>query len=172
MTTPNDIPPGVAPDDPATAPPPNGDGHSNPAAKAFHALKQDAAEFKEYAAYYVAAQTDAVKQKVKNIALYAALGLLGAIVGGAVLVTAAVLLVIGIGDALAVLFGGRLWLGEIVAGVVILSLIGLFTWCMVKKITHNWKAQLVKKYDDRKAGQRARFGHDVAERAEEARDRS
>ncbi len=156
------------PPDPAAADdrsPHNGDGQSNPAARAFHALKQDAAEFKEYAAYYVAAKTDAVKQKIRSIILYAALGILALLAGGAVLVTGGVLLVLGIGHGLAELFGGRLWLGELVAGVVVLGAMGLMTMVMIKKMTHGWKAALHKKYDDRKADQRARFGHDVSERS-------
>jgi len=150
---------------------PNGNGahhddKPNPAAAAFASLKSSVEELKEYASYYLAAKSDGFKQSIKNMVLYAALGVIGLIVGATVLVTAAVLLVLGIGHGLATLFNS-LWLGELVAGLLVLGGIGVTAWLMIKKITNNWKSELKKKYEDRKAAQKARFGRDVAERAQE-----
>ena len=61
----------------------------NPAKEAFERISGDLEELKEYAGYYLAAKVDGIKQTVRNIGLYAALGVLGAIVGGAIVATAA-----------------------------------------------------------------------------------
>jgi len=136
----------------------------NPAAAAFASLKSNVEELKEYASYYMAAKSDGFRQSLKNVALYAGLGVLGMIIGAGILVTASVLLVLGIAHGLATLFGS-LWLGELVTAIVLLGGIGIGAWLMIKKITGNWKTALKKKYEERKASQRARFGRDVADRA-------
>ena len=142
-------------------------GKSNPAARAFGELSDEFGQLKDYASYYMAAKADGFKQTFKNIALYAVLGIVGAIVGGAVLVTAAVLLVTGISDALTALFGGREWAGKLVTAVLLLGGLGVGMWLMIKKVTNNWKTALEKKYADWRAEQKARFGTDVQERARE-----
>ncbi|HYE19149.1 MAG TPA: hypothetical protein VEA69_11930 [Tepidisphaeraceae bacterium] len=151
---------------------PSGNGHStngksNPAARAFGELSDEFGQLKDYASYYMAAKADGFKQTFKNVALYAVLGIVGAIVGGAILVTAAVLLVTGISDALTALFGGREWAGKLVTAVLLLGGLGVGMWLMIKKVTNNWKSALEKKYADWRAEQKSRFGTDVQERARE-----
>jgi len=138
---------------------------ANPAVEAFNRISQDAAELKEYASYYVAAKIDGFRRTLRNLGLYAALGVLGLIAGGAVLATAAGLIVIGIAEAFTSLFGGRAWLGDIVAGIVVLSVIATAVWLMMNKLTGSWHSQTLKKYHERKQSQRERFGHDVGQRA-------
>src|SRR5688572_18703309 len=57
-------------------------------------------EIREYASYYVSTQTDSVKSKLTWIAIYAVLGMIGAVVGLAVLATVGVLLIVGLAGAL------------------------------------------------------------------------
>lgn len=140
----------------------------NPAAEAIHRIKGDINELKEYASYYVAAKVDGVKRTVRNIGLYAVLGIVGLIAGGAIVATAAGLLIVGLADGLGGLFGGRYWLGDIVAGLLVLGVIGGGAWMMMNKLTGAWKSQTLKKYEQRKQNQRERFGHDVSGRAREA----
>jgi hypothetical protein len=140
----------------------------NPAKEAFTRITRDLDELKEYAGLYVSAKADGVKRTVRNIGLYAALGLLGAIAGGAIVATAAGLLVVGLAEALGNLFGGRYWLGDLVTGVVVLGAVAGGAYFMMNKLTGTWRSQTLKKYEQRKQDQRERFGHDVSSRAREA----
>jgi hypothetical protein len=140
----------------------------NPAREAVDRITHDLDELKEYAGYFVAAKVDGVKRSVRNLGLYVALGVLGAIVGGAIVATAAGLLVVGLGQALGVLFGYRMWLGYLVTGVVILGAVAGGAYFMMNKLTGSWRSQTLKKYEQRKQTQRERFGHDLSDRAREA----
>jgi hypothetical protein len=140
----------------------------NPAKEAFERITHDLDELKEYAGYYVSAKVDGIKRTVRNIGLYAALGVVGAIVGGAVVATAAGLLVVGLAHALGALFGGRYWLGDLVTGILILGGVAGGAYYMMNKLTGTWRSQTLKKYEQRKQNERERFGHDVSSRAREA----
>src|SRR5260221_2932183 len=104
------------------------DDARNPATEAFHRIKGDIDELKEYASYYVAAKVDGVKRTVRHIGLYEALGVVGLIAGGAIVATAAGVLIVGLGQGLSRLVGDRHWLGDIVTGIVVLALIGVGAW--------------------------------------------
>jgi hypothetical protein len=154
---------------PAASPPdPTDDDGKNPAAEAFQRIKRDVDELKAYAGHYIAAKLDGIKRTVRNIGLYAALGIVGLIAGGAIVATAAGLLIVGLAGLLGRLFGDRAWLGDIVTGLLVLGVIGIGAWWMMNKLTNTWRTQTVKKYEQRKQSQRERFGHDVPGRAAEA----
>jgi hypothetical protein len=140
----------------------------NPAKEAFGRITHDLDELKEYASYYLAAKVDGIKQTVRKIGLYAALGVVGAIVGGAILATAAGLLVVGIANGLGILFGYRFWLGDLVTAVLILGAVGVGAYVMMNKLTGSWRSQTLKKYEQRKQTQRERFRRDVTDRARQA----
>jgi hypothetical protein len=76
-------------------------------------------------ARFASAHADRVRGTIRRAAIGAALGVLAAVVGIAVLATAAVLLVNGIAGGLAAAFGGNAWLGNLVAGVGLLLLVGV-----------------------------------------------
>jgi hypothetical protein len=142
---------------------------SNPASEAFHRIRDDLGELKEYAQYYLAARVDSIRQTIRRLGLYAALGVLGLIAGGAIVATAAGLLVIGFAEILTRLFGGRDWLGDLVAGVVVLSIVAAGALFMMKKLTGTWRTLTIQKYEQRKQSQREQFdGRDVHHRAREA----
>jgi hypothetical protein len=174
---PGPVPPAGA-TGPTVAPPPpppsfdaddrEGEDRENPASAAFHRIKCDIDELKEYASYYLAAKVDGIKRTVRNIGLYAALGVLGLLAGGAIVATAAGLIIVGIADGLGRLFGGRYWLGDLVTGILVLGAIGGAAWFMMNKLTGTWRSQTIKKYEQRKQTQRVRFGHNVNDRAAEA----
>ena len=146
---------------------PKGSKTGNPAADAIAKISSSIGELKEYASYLFAAKMDGVKSSIRNIGLYAGIGVVGLIVGGAILATAAVLLVLGIAQGLGVLFGGRFWLGYVVTGVLFLGLLGVGVWLMMSKLTKSWRNATWKKYEDRKREQRKQYGHDVHQRAAE-----
>jgi hypothetical protein len=78
------------------------------------------------------------------------------------------LVIVGLAQGLSRLFGGRVWLGDIVTGVVVLAVIGAGAWFMMNKLTGAWRSQTIRKYEQRKQSQRERFDHDVSGRAAEA----
>jgi len=161
---------GPTPIDPPSPPPnpPETDDTHNPAAQAFARIKGDLEELKEYGSYYVATKVDGVKRTIRNVGLYAALGVVGLTAGGAIVATAAGLLIVGLAEGLGRLFGDRYWLGDIVAGLIVLGVVGGAAWFMMRKLTGAWRSQTVKKYEQRKQSQRERFGHDLSNRAAQA----
>jgi hypothetical protein len=143
-------------------------------ADAFKELGRDLGELKEYAAYYVAAKLDGFKASFRNLGLYAVLGIVGLMAGGATVVTATVLLLTGIAGAISAIFRSdytppdRTWIGEITVGLLVLGGIGIGTMLFMKKFTAASRERTVKKYESRQQQQRVQYGHDVHERAREA----
>jgi hypothetical protein len=144
-------------------------------ADAFKELGSHLGELKEYATYYVAAKADGMKASVRNAGLYAVLGIMGLMIGGATVVTATVLLLTGIAHAIGQIFRydplvppDRTWIGEITVGLVILLAIGVGAMLFMKKFTAASRERTVKKYESRQQQQRVQYGHDVHERAREA----
>jgi hypothetical protein len=91
-------------------------------------------ELKAYFAHYLAAKTDSVKVSIRRAVVFAALGVLGLVAGVAVIATAVVLVLHGLAQALTVLIKGHAWAGNLVAGVLVLGLIGLGTWLGVRRM--------------------------------------
>jgi hypothetical protein len=135
-------------------------------AQAFADVKIRVQELSEYAGYLISAKIDGIKLAVRNAGIYAALGVIGALAGGAFVVTLIVLLLRGIAGGLGVLFGGRFWLGELVTSVVFLALLGVGVFIVMGRLTKASRERTAKKYASRQQQQRARFGTDVAERAQ------
>jgi hypothetical protein len=143
-------------------------GHGANGSSPADAFKDAAArigEIKEYAGYLVAAKLDAWKTTFRNLGIYAALGLVGAIVGGALMATAAVLLLVGVAHGLGDLLWDKWWLGDLIVGLLVLGVAAGGILFGLKKLTGTFKKQLVAKYEDRQRKQRINFGHDVEERA-------
>ena len=137
-------------------------------AEAFASAERHFAEVKAYAGHYVSAKLDGVRSSLKSVVLYAALGVLGAIAGTAVLATASVLLVRGIAGGLTVLFRGHAWVAEMVTGIVLLMGILGTTYFMISKILGKSRAAAVAKYEAMNRDQKSQLGHNVHERANEA----
>jgi hypothetical protein len=146
--------------------PPQGATTGNPAVDAMGKISNSIGELKEYAGYLMAAKMDGIKMSIRNVGLYAGIGVVGLLVGGAILATAGVLLVVGIAQALGALFN-RMWLGNLVTAILILGLLGVGVWLMMSKLTKSWRNATWKKYEDRKREQRKNYGHDVHQRAAE-----
>jgi hypothetical protein len=128
-------------------------------------LGQRLSELAEYVSYFISAKTDGIKLTLRNVAIYAALGIVGLIAAGAMVVSAVVLVCWGIALGLSALFGHHLWAGYLVTGVLILALIGGGTWIGLKKFTGSSRERLVKKYAARQHEQRSKFGRDVEQAA-------
>ena len=139
-------------------------GHDRPQ-DAFKQIGAQIAELRDYATYYVGAKWDGIKLTLRNVALYAALGIVGGIFGAAVLVTAAVMLLSGLAGALGALFGGRIWLGELIVSIVVLGGIGAATYFLLNRIIGTSRKKTIEKYEHARHQQQAHYGHDVHDRA-------
>src|SRR5438876_930563 len=80
---------------------------------AMHNLTEQLIELKEYAGHYFSAHLDLIKHSLSKLALNWAVVLVGIVTGAALLVTGVVLLCVGLGSGLGVLFGVP-WLGNVV----------------------------------------------------------
>jgi len=149
-------------------------GSDVPPSAAFADAANRLGELKEYAGYWVAAKLDSYKSAAVKAGIYAALGVVGLVVGCTMLSTAVMLLLGGIawglGALSAHLFGdGWYWLGPFLVGLVLLGGAVVGAIFGLKWITRTTHAQLVAKYEDRKRQQRNDFGFDVKQRAREQR---
>jgi len=129
-------------------------------------------ELKEYASYLVSAKLDAYKSSAVNGAIYAVLGIIGAI-AGCTLVSVAVTLLMGgiawgLGSLASHFFGiGWFWLGPFLVGLVILGGMAAGVIFGLKWFARTSHSKLVAKYENRKRQQRVDFGHDVDSQSRE-----
>jgi len=135
------------------------------ASAAFADAKERLAELREYVSFYLAAKSDAFKLSVRNAVFYAVLGVVGLLAGAAAIVTAVVLLIVGIADGIGSAFGRFGWLGDIIIGVAILGLIALGAKVALSKVFGASRKAMVEKYESRKHNQRQRFGRDIDSQA-------
>jgi hypothetical protein len=122
-------------------------------------------ELKAYAAHFVAAKLDALKVTGRNIAVYAVLGVIGVLTAGTLVITAVVLAMRGLAEAIAAALGGRQWAGDLIVGFGFVLLLGLGVWIGMKILFKSLRQGTEKKYESKRRIQQAEFGHDVHDRA-------
>lgn len=164
-SVPPTVPPGAKITPGGRVIPPDSAADSASPGDAFRKLLDDGRELLEYVQLYLSAKADAVKAQVRTIGLLAVLGVLGAVAGAGIIVTAAVLIVVGVADALGALFGGHYWAGDLVTGVLFLGIIGGGACFMMGRLTNSSKRRTVQKYEERLNRQRQDFGTDVHQQA-------
>jgi hypothetical protein len=148
-----------------------GNGHHPSPAEAFAQVGERFQEIKAYATYFLSAKADGVKSSLRNVALYAVLGVLGLIIGGALLVTAAVQLLTGLAGAIGAIFDPDMpWVGHLVVGLLVLGGTGVAAWLMLRKLTKGSRERTVRKYEQLQRRQRDQYGHTVHERAVRAHE--
>jgi hypothetical protein len=136
-------------------------------AEALRRLQQQVGELQAYLTYFVSTKVDGFILSARQLALWAALGVVGITAAVGLVVTAVVLVLVGAADGFAVLFGGRWWLGALVVGGGTLVLLALGIFIGMRILQSRWRQQKVQQYDERQLQQRAAFGHSVADRATE-----
>jgi hypothetical protein len=153
----------------------SGNGHDDgkSPAEAFKEVGNRIGELKEFASYYVGAKLDGIKVTVRNVGIYAALGIVGLIAASAIITTSVVLLLGGLAWGIGAIFEkDRPWVGAIVVGLLVLGgLAGGIIFGM-KKLTNTFRKQLVQKYENRQRDQRINFGEDVRGRREASSGRA
>ena len=135
------------------------------AGDALREANRQVGEIAEYVSYYLSAKWDGVKLSLKNVGIFAVLGVVGLIAGAALVITAVVQVCSGIAQGLAVLFGGRLWLGNLVTGILLLGLVAAGAYFGLSSLMGKSRKATVNKYELRKKHERNRFGHDVEQQA-------
>jgi hypothetical protein len=102
-----------------------------------------------YGKWYLAAQADRIRSTIRNALLMAVIGIVGAIIALTVLVTATVLLCVGVANSIGMVLGGRLWAGDLITGLLVvgsLSLIALvFSRRMIRSAGQRTQAEYEKK---------------------------
>jgi hypothetical protein len=123
-------------------------------------------ELKAYAGNYLAAKLDGMKLSVKRLVIFAGLGVVGLIIAGGLLVTAAVLLLNGLANLLATVFSPpKPWFGQLIVGFVVIAGALAGTWLLLRRITNASKQATIQKYQAMHDQQRREYGHDVSERS-------
>jgi hypothetical protein len=151
----------------------NGAGHDVPPTDAFKDAAAKLGEVKEYAGVLVAAKLDAIKLTLRNVAVYAALGIVGGLVGIGVLITAGVLLMTGLAGLIGEIFPEKWedWGGPLVLGLLVVGGAAVGVVLAIKSITGSSRKRTIEKYENRKRDERFAYGHDVTERAREQVER-
>jgi hypothetical protein len=129
-------------------------------------LKHQSSELLEYLSYYLHAKADGLKLTGRNLLFHIRLEIVAILVIAGTMLVAVTLIFVGVAQGLAQLFGDEPWLGHVVAGLLLLGGAGFGAWlwnCVGEKKSYN---KTVQEYEQRKHQQQARFGHDVAERAQ------
>lgn len=117
--------------------------------EALRRLVQQIEALRAYGTHFVSAKVDGFIMTARRLLVWAGLGIVGLIALAGVVITAIVLFLDGAAAGLGLLFGGRLWLGQLVVGgglLVLLTLsmlIGMRTW------QRRTRQQKVQQYDER-----------------------
>jgi hypothetical protein len=134
-------------------------------------LKHQCSELLEYLSYYLHAKADGLKLTGRKLLFRIELEIVAMLVTAGVIMLALTLIFIGIAQGLAQLFGDQQWLGHLVAGLLLLGCAGFGAWWWGRAWEKKSYKETVQEYEQRKLQQQARFGHDVAERAQRTRSK-
>jgi hypothetical protein len=147
----------------------NGGAAGGAGPEAMKRLQRRMAELYEYFSYFLSAKVDGLKASATQAVIWGAVGLIGLAAVAGVAVTLSVVLTLylfqGLAGGLAALFGGRLWLGELVLGALFVLALGVGGFLGFRKFQKGSREKLHEKYEARKRRQRAEFGRSVEEEA-------
>jgi hypothetical protein len=119
-------------------------------------------ELGEYVSYFLKAKTDSIKFSLRKTLLRIVLAGLGIVAFAVTIVTGIWLLFSGLADGLAVLFGGRPWVGNSLTGMLLLAGVGFVAYRMVVAGERAARERTVEQYEKRQAQQQKRFGRNVS----------
>jgi hypothetical protein len=123
-------------------------------------------EIQEYLSLYITARADLIKASGRRVLVAATIGIAAGALAVTVLVVSAALLLNGCASAIAVIAGGRLWVGQlVVGGGVIIAICGIgaaSTYLWLRSVRQATR----RKYEHRHQEQRAKFGRRAADAAQ------
>ena len=135
--------------------------------EALRRLLQQLEELRAYSTHFVSAKVDGFISSARQLLVWAVLGVVGLVALAGLVVTTIVLFLSGAAAGLGLLFGGRLWLGQLVVGGGLLALLTLSILIGLRTWQRRSRQHKVQQYDERQLQQRAAFGRSVADRATE-----
>jgi hypothetical protein len=138
------------------------------APEAWHDLLTQVSELQAYALHLVTAKVDGMQHVVRQIATWAAVGIVGLIAAAGVLVTAVVLFILGVAQGLAIAFGDRIWLGNAVTGLGLVVLTAVILLIGIRRQQRKSYNQRRQAYAERQLQQQVAFGRNVADHATDA----
>lgn len=123
-------------------------------------------EVRAYLGQYVSAKLDGVKASARTLVLYAILGVVGAIIGLTAIVTATVLLMVGLAHAIGKIFDpDAAWLGALLLGLLLVGALVGGVLMLIPMMSKRSRAATVQKYEAMARRQQIDFGHSAAQRA-------
>lgn len=135
------------------------------ASEALKQLLQHIGELQEYFLYFVHAKLDGAKLSGQRAAVWLVLGVGGVVAGCSLMVTAIVLLLMGLAEGVAMVWDGKLWVGRTIVGsLVLLSLVG-GTAISLRLWQRKSRKKKVQQYIERQMQQHLAFGRNVADHA-------
>jgi hypothetical protein len=148
---------------PAEEMPGNGERPHTPHAtpgESLHAAQRKFEELFQYVLYYLTAKADVLKvQMIRRLVVLATLAVAGLAVAVAI-VTAVVLLCLGISDGFAALFGHR-WIGELVTALLLLGIVVVASAVIIKSVFGSMHRQTVMRYEAMRRKQQRMHHRDV-----------
>lgn len=118
-------------------------------------------ELKENFLCYVSARVDGVKLRLREVVVRTALALLAFVTIGGLFFAAGWFTLSGLAGGLGVLFGDRVWLGNLVTGVLSMAGLGLGVYYAAAKQRRNALKVTIEKYEKRRDRHGAESGHRV-----------
>ena len=150
------------------SPPPNNGGGGDPVPPG---VLTELAALGEFAGHVLEAWLDEFRLRtrrgVRTLIFGATLGLMLLVVAGATALITVVYFMQGAAGGLAAAAGGREWVGRLLVGALGVAAIGSACWWRETRSARRRLCERTRKYELRKARQRARFGRDVDDAAEE-----
>lgn len=122
-------------------------------------------ELKEYSAYFLSTKADGLKTSLRQVGVYAALGMVGLIALASIICVSVVLLLVGAAGGIGAALGGQIWIGDLIIGAFILLSLSAGIVLGLGWFSRSMRAKTVKKYEQRQSWQRGQFGRDVEETA-------
>lgn len=124
-----------------------------------------ASQFGEYVGHLLRVRADKAMLAIRTALIWAIVGAAAGMMGLAAVVYATVLLLSGIAGGLGALFGGRLWLGELLTGLIVASTILIGAFMVARSLIGKGEKALHAKYEAIRKSQREKYGRDVQEAA-------
>ncbi len=122
-------------------------------------------EFGEYASYFLSAKRDQIKLSTRTLILVTALVCLEIVVLAGIMIIGAWFFVQGLAGLLGDLFD-KAWIGNLLAGGLVLCGTALMTWIGVNYYQNKKKRETIDRYEARQRQQQSDYGHSVDTRSE------
>lgn len=108
--------------------------------------------------HYAAARTDALLVRARGLMIRVAISVVALLLVMTTLVGAVVLGLLGLAGGLAAVAGGRMWVGQLVVGLSVCTVVGAVGLAATKTAARRGRQQLRDKYGRRREALQQRFG--------------